>query len=139
MMRAKLKRLTDAALPRALKDLSREELLDAVRKAWGPEATLDDYTRFVTRWRRLQPHGVWLAEWVVTYGTFPLPPNRDDIDALDIAQPYAHALRVRVQVEASAIASGGVGSEAYYSTYTGGDMKEARRFRHEAMAVRQLR
>lgn len=140
MMRLKLLALQKAAAPVALADVHKdpEALLIAVKTAWGPDATLDDYSRFVARWRSLEARGRMLAEFVVTYGVLPPNPSRDDLDALDIAQPYAFALRLRVAAESQAVAGGGVGSEAYYATYTNGDQVEAKRLRHEALARKSL-
>lgn len=132
-------RKTLAALYKAcnLKTADEKQLLAAAKTVWGPTATLDTYRAFVRRWHALEPRGRSLAEFVVTYG---LPPNlsRDDIDALDIAQPYAFALRVRLAADAQVMGNGGVGDDNYYATLTGGDMKEAKRLRAEAIARKAL-
>ena len=137
MMRATLRRL-NATGP--LKEIEQdpEKLLPLVRSVWGPDATLQTYRDWCTRWHRLEPLGRWLAEFIVTYGVPPRTLTRDDIDALDIAQPYAHALRCRLAADSAVIADGGIGPIEYYCTFTGGDRKEAKRLREEAIARSNL-
>lgn len=116
-----------------------ERLLGLLKRVLGEQAGLRDWAALVNRYNALRDRGVKLATFIITYGFPPRPLDADDHEALTVAQPFAHALRVRQQAEAAAVAAGGVGSEAYYATYTNGDMKEARRLRHEALAARELR
>lgn len=116
-----------------------DRLLTLLKRVRGDDATLQDWATMVQRYNSLARHGRWLATFIVTYGILPRPLIGDDLEALDLAQPYAHALRVRQQVEAAVVGAGGVGSDHYYATYTDGDMKEARRLRHEALAAQVLR
>jgi len=134
-MRSTLQALHDAAKPDSLQDAAKDEtkLLDIVRRVWGPEATVTQYREFLTRWHRLKARGQRLAELLVVYGPVVML-SRDDLDALDIAQPYAYALRVRMQADAEIIARGGIGDLTYYMTQTNGDVKEATRLRNEAFA-----
>ena len=138
MMRETLRRLHAAAEPSKLNDLNAEDLLAVVKLVFGEDATLDTYRRFLDRWYGLEPLGRTLAEFVVTYGLPHRPLTRDELDALDIAQPYAAALRVRQHADAAIVANGGVGNLDYYLTFTGGDRAAAKRMLSEAHAARAL-
>lgn len=118
--------------------LAADDRLAAIRLVFGEDATPETLSRFVREYEALRRHGMALAEFVVTYGVLPPDVSPRDIEALNVAQPYAYALRVRLDAEAAAVAAGSVGSDAYYATFTGGDMKAARRLRAEALAARAI-
>jgi hypothetical protein len=133
-MRQKLAELHDVA-GGDFNKLDAADRAAAVDLVFGSAAA---YRSFLARYEALRRRGVALAEFAVTYG---LPPDltADDYDALDVAQPYGFALRVRLAAESAAVAAGGVGSVTYYSTYTDGDVKAATRMRNEALAREALR
>lgn len=116
-----------------------ERLLTLLQRVYGDAATLQSWADLVRRYEVLRERGLRLATFLVTYGIPPHALDADDREALLLVRHFGHALRVRQQAEAAAVAGGAVGSEAYYATYTDGDMKEARRLRHEALAARELR
>lgn len=139
MMRATYRRLRDAA-GKPLREVEADDAaLDALaRSVWGADATRETYRSFWRRWHELEPRGRQLAEFLVVYGVLPRALSRDDMDALDIAQPYAYALRVRLAADAQTIANGGIGDVTYYSTMTDGDAAAAVRLRSEAIARSKL-
>lgn len=115
-----------------------EERQKAVQAVWGEAADESLYRRFLAEYEHLWSLGVRLAEQVVTYGLGVVPLVPETCAALAVAQPYAEQLQVRRAAEAQRVAAGGVGSVAYYSTYTGGDVVEARRLQAEARARERL-
>lgn len=117
----------------------KDEKAAALAAVFGPENPDEAYRRFLAEYEKLWADGCRLAELVVTYGWQMVPNTPLVRAALAVAQPFAEQLLVRRAAEAQRVAAGGVGSVAYFSTYTGGDLAAAKRLYAEARANEVLR
>ncbi len=116
---------------------------EAVRKCLGFTGTDAEVMRrytsqdFFAWWERTEQWGRRLAEFLITYGPIRAF-TTEEMQALTLAIPYARALKTRLEADTAHVVSGGVGSILFYSTYTNGNLTEAVRMQHEAIARRSM-